>query len=88
MQMDNQMNKETKNYFEKRGVMVRIPREVEAIFSELHGWQGYHKCAIRNTALLYGLMVIAITGHIPKDDKEYQRLLDGAKRLLKERLGV
>jgi hypothetical protein len=77
------MYKETKNYFEKRGVMVRIPRDVRELFDQLDGWQGYQACAIRNTALLYGLMVIAITGKLPKNDEEYLKLLNAVKMMLK-----
>jgi len=62
------------------GTQVRVASELEEMVKELADRLGYLPFAVRNTAILYGLMVIANLRKIPKDDSEFRELLDKVRR--------
>jgi hypothetical protein len=73
---------------ERMGILVRVPKEVERLIKVVGESLGYYPHSIRNTAILYGLMTIATTKTIPRDDQEFQVLLENVKDFLKKNLGV
>ena len=64
------------------GVVKRVHPEVEELVRTVGGLLGYTPYAIRNTALLYGLLLIALTGRVPEDDREFFRLVEVVRTLL------
>jgi hypothetical protein len=69
------------------GIMVRVYPEVEKLVREVSDILGYSYYTIRNTAILYGLMVIAKEGKIPDNDLEFFRLIDITRYTVKKGLG-
>jgi hypothetical protein len=67
--------------------MVRVYPEVEKLVREVSDVLGYSYYTIRNTAILYGLMVIAREGKIPDNDLEFFRLIDITRYTVKKGLG-
>jgi hypothetical protein len=67
--------------------MVRVYPEVEKLVREVSDVLGYSYYTIRNTAILYGLMVIAREGKIPDNDLEFFRLIDITRYVVKKGLG-
>jgi hypothetical protein len=66
----------------KVGVVKRVHPEVEELVRTVGERLGYMPYAIRNTALIYGLLVIALTGRVPEDDREFFRLVEVVRTLL------
>jgi hypothetical protein len=66
----------------KVGVIKRIHPEVEELVRTVGERLGYMPYAIRNAALVYGLLVIALTGRVPEDDREFFRLVEVVRTLL------
>jgi hypothetical protein len=71
----------------KVGVIKRIHPEVEELVEVVGERLGYMPYAIRNTALVYGLLLIALTGRVPEDDREFFRLVEVVRTLLSRWLG-
>jgi hypothetical protein len=67
----------------KVGVIKRVHPEVEELVRVVGERLGYMPYAIRNTALLYGLLVITLVGKVPEDDREFFRLIEAVKNLLR-----
>ena len=71
--------------FEMRGsIQVRVKREVEELVQVISRRTGFLPFTVRNTALLYGLMLITITGRIPESDREFLELMEKTKVILDE----
>lgn len=62
---------------------MRVAPEVEELVRELASKLGYMPSAIRNSAIAYGLLIIAGSGRIPESDKEFLELLDLARKAVK-----
>jgi hypothetical protein len=69
------------------GIEVRVYPEVERLVREVSDILGYSYYTIRNTAILYGLMVIANGGKIPDTDLEFLRLVEIVRYTIKKGLG-
>jgi hypothetical protein len=76
------------NQKDKRGFLVRVPRDVETLVKLVSEKLGYFPHSVRSVAILHGLMTIATTKTIPRDDQEFQVLLENVRDLLRKNLGV
>jgi hypothetical protein len=73
------------------GFLVRVKREVEELVREVAEYKGYSSDTIRNTAILWGLLVIlggeGVRGTIPETSEEFlklYRVVKSAFELVKE----
>ena len=71
----------------KVGVIKRVHPEVEELVRVVGERLGYMPYAIRNTALVYGLLLIALTGRVPEDDREFFKLIEVVRTILSRWLG-
>jgi len=58
------------------GVVVRVKPIVENMVKSLASKLGYEPFTIRNTALLYGLMIVATSKKVPNTDAEFLELVE------------
>lgn len=58
------------------GRMVRVKPEVEEVVRLLARELGYEDHTIRNTALVYGLIILGLTKAVPRSDDEFIKLLN------------
>ena len=72
----------------EKSINVRIYPVVEALVRLVADKVGYHEYAVRNTALIYGLIALGQGARIPDNDEEFLDLLKTAdtiiRKLLKE----
>jgi hypothetical protein len=66
----------------KSSRLMRIPVELSDVIEKMSEELNVLPHTLRNTAILYGLYVIAITKKIPKSDDEFQDLFNKLKRLV------
>jgi hypothetical protein len=64
------------------GVIKRVHPEVEELVRAVGERLGYTPYSIRNAALVYGLLVIALTKRVPEDDREFFGLVEVVRMLL------
>jgi len=65
--------------------LVRVKREIEELVGRIARKHGYMEFTVRNTAILYGLMVIAMAkARIPASDREFEELLEKVRGVVGE----
>ena len=76
------------------GIKLRVRPEVEELVVEVANELGYSRDTVRNVAILLGLILIKSGVGIPKDSKEFVKLLNTTRAViklteeLKEEVGV
>lgn len=76
------------------GIKLRVRPEVEELVVEVANELGYSRDTVRNVAILLGLILIKSGFEMPKDSKEFVKLLNTTKTIiklteeLKEEVGV
>jgi len=63
------------------GALVRVKQDIEDIVKKLSDRLGYMPFTIRNTALLYGLAVLALSKRVPETDEEFEKVVENVRRL-------
>lgn len=66
----------------RHGRLVRVKPEIEEIVRLLANELAYEEHTIRNTALIYGLIILGLTKAVPTSDDEFRRLLNIMRNIL------
>jgi len=64
--------------------MVRLPKELGDIIEDMSKKFRVLPYSLRNTAILYGLYVIAISKRVPQSDEEFEYLLKKLREIAYE----
>jgi hypothetical protein len=70
----------------KIGILVRVYPDVEYLVRYVSQVLGYQPSAVRNTALLYGLILLANSKRLPNDDAEFFKMIEITKEIIKKSL--
>ena len=68
------------------GIEVRIYPDIENLVRYMSEILGYHPYIVRNTALLYGLILLANNRKIPEDDAEFFKMIETTKEIVRKAL--
>jgi len=64
--------------------LVRVKPEVEDLVKVVARRYGYLRFTVRNTAILYGLAMITLSGGIPESDRDFEKLLKRVRGIIGE----
>ena len=74
--------------YQPPSVQVRVLKSVERLVREAADAEGYEPRTVRNTAILIGLGLLAAgLARLPRNDREFERLLAETERLARLRWG-
>jgi hypothetical protein len=74
---------EVKRKVRQGGVLVRVKPEVEELVVEVSKGLGCSRDKVRNTAILLGITLIKSGFEVPKDSKEFVKLVKVTKVFIK-----
>lgn len=69
------------------GKLVRVKAEVEELVDKIAERVGFQRYTVRNVAILFGLIQIALGYRVPSYDEEFLELLETAREFVSEWLG-
>jgi hypothetical protein len=71
--------------FKMGGKIVKVNPILESIIRQIAEEYDLHPSTLRNTMILYGLLVFVLVENAPKDDDDFLRLLALLKEFLERR---